>query len=106
MGKLLAVSAVMAVLAWPAQAQTSRGSEGVATAAQTGSAQLATTATDQPDAKIMSSYLKATWTKHRAGSSKLAGSAAVGEIPPTDCPPQPVQVCQDSWKIKTINPFE
>jgi hypothetical protein len=92
-------------MSWQAQAQTTRGSEAAAATTQAGSTQLATT-TDQPDAKIMSSYLKATWTKHRAGSGKLTGSAAVGEIPPTDCPPQPVQVCQDSWKIKTINPFE
>lgn len=101
--RILAASAAIALAAGIAQAQTTGGSEAAAT---TGPTQLAITTDDQPDAKVMSSYLKATWTKHRAGSGKLTGGAAVGDLPPTDCPPQPVQVCQDSWKIKTINPFE
>ena len=104
--RILAASAAIALVTGLAQAQATRGSEAVATTGQTGSTQLATATADQPDAKVMSSYMKATWAKHRAGSGKLTGGAAVGEIPPTDCPPQPVQVCQDSWKIKTINPFE
>ena len=56
-----------------------------------------------PDSKTMASYLQTTW---RSYEKTLKGGATARDLPPTDCPPQPVQVCQDSWKIKTINPFE
>lgn len=53
-------------------------------------------------AQVMAAYKKTSWERYKSLSG---GTAAASDLPPTDCPPEPVQVCQDSWKPKLINPF-
>ena len=53
-------------------------------------------------AQLMATYKKTSLDKYR---SSVGGSTAASDLPPTDCPPEPVQVCRDSWKPKIINPF-
>jgi len=70
----------------------------------------------QVNAQVMAGYKKSSWDQYQ--SLVASGqTAAASDVPPTDCPPAPTQVCTDSWKptiinpfpgksIKTVNPFE
>lgn len=55
-----------------------------------------------PTAQIMRAYTKGSWEQYKSASG---GTAKASDLPPTDCPPKPVQVCRDSWKPQTVNPF-
>ncbi len=54
------------------------------------------------NAQIMAAYKKTSWDQYKSVSD---GNTAASDLPPSDCPPEPVQVCRDSWKPKIINPF-
>lgn len=58
------------------------------------------------NSQIKSGYKKSSWQKYQSLASGGGSQAAAGsDVPPTDCPPAPTQVCLDSWKPKLINPF-
>lgn len=58
------------------------------------------------NSRITSGYKKTSWEKYQSLASGGSQAAAAGsDVPPTDCPPAPTQVCLDSWKPKLINPF-
>lgn len=58
------------------------------------------------NSQIKSGYKKNSWEKYQSVASDGGSQAAAGsDVPPTDCPPAPTQVCLDSWKPKLINPF-